>query len=68
MTPRCPHRHYRTKRYARRQAFSLEPDRSRRATPQLCECGTGAWRLAARDDAADPTRRTGDGDTNQPRS
>jgi len=44
--PRCPHRHYRTERYARRQAFSIEPDRNRRPTPQPCECGIGAWRLA----------------------
>lgn len=64
MTPACPHRHYRTARYARRQAFSLEPDRSRRATPVQCECGSGAWRLAPRDAAPDQPRRT-DGDGQQ---
>lgn len=57
----CPHKHYRTERYATRQAHSLESDRSRRPTPVPCECGTGAWRLASRDAAPDPTTTPTDG-------
>lgn len=47
MTRPCTARRYRTARYARRQAFSQEPDASRRPVPKQCEdpgCG-GAWHL-----------------------
>lgn len=46
---RCPHRHYRTARYARRMAWSQEPDAARRSVPVECECGIGAWRLTSHD-------------------
>lgn len=51
---RCPHRHYRTDRYARRQAWSADSNPQTRPTPVPCECGSGAWRL----DAVNDTRTT----------
>lgn len=42
----CPDKRFRTCRYAKRWAWGLEPDRSKRQVPVECE-HCGAWHLAA---------------------
>lgn len=53
-TVRCPDKRFRTRRYAKRWAWGLEPDPSKRPVPVQCPDCT-AWHLAAPDEDAPTT-------------